>query len=183
MKINIFAGARRIAVLLATFVTAISLAKLGLEPVYLPASISIARPGAAPELSDACPRDASQRYVEYRLKSGREVALTLCLLAMDFGGRRLIPHSIDAAGMMHGAPAYSSEITAYEKRLTASFSLTPEQDARLEREFESRRREKWVSGLGYLAAALVALAVFVWATGWVVRGFLGIASGRDSRDE
>ncbi len=107
--------------------------------------------------------------------------MTLCLLAMRFqyDKRELIPYKIDDKGMLWGAAPYSTEISEYERQLERRFVLLARDEEQIEHEISKRYRENWISGLGYLMVGLVAFAVFVWAIGWIVRGFMGVPQDSD----
>jgi hypothetical protein len=104
---------------------------------------------------------------------------------MRFGekGEQLIPFKVDDKGLVWGAPSYSSEVSDYERRLEARFKLSPSDDEEVTKQISRAYRESLISGLGYLAVGLALFAAFVWTTGWIVRGFLGIPRGQDHRPE
>ncbi|MHB9102437.1 MAG: hypothetical protein ACYC2E_13080 [Sulfuricella sp.] len=186
MKLNIFEGARRIALMIAGIAVAGTLFALATYDPYVSIQYSIAHPnGAFVRMQESCPSDAERHYFSSRTSSGESVSVDLCLLAMSFGkdNARLIPYKIDEQGMIWGAASYSSEVSDYERKLEGRFKLPASDEGTLKKEISQRYRENWVSGLGYLVAGLVIFAGVVWAIGWIVRGFLGIPHGMDRRPE
>lgn len=183
---NIFEGARRIAVLIAGVATAATLVGLFTYDPYVPARYSIAHPsGPFVRMEDPCPSDAGKHYFTAKTSNGKEVFIDLCLLAMTFGPKndRLIPYRVDEKGMIWGAASYSSEVSDYERRLEARFKIPPRDEEALTNEISRRYRENWLSGLGYLAVGLALFGGVVWAIGWITRGFLGIPRGMDQRPD
>jgi len=186
MKLNIFEGSRRIALMIAGVAVAGTLFALATYDPYVSVQYSIANPnGAFVQIQESCPSDAERHYFSSRTSSGESVSVDLCLLAMTFGkdNARLIPYKIDEQGMIWGAASYSSEVSDYEQKLEGRFKLPASDEGTLKKEISQRYRENWVSGLGYLVAGLAIFSGVVWAIGWIVRGFLGIPRGMDRRPE
>ncbi len=186
MKFNPFAGARRIAVLLAGAATAITLVVLAVDAPYVSATYSVSHPnGPFVKSEDSCPSSAGQHYFSSDTSSGKSVSITLCLLPIEFEGKKemLIPYRVDEKGMIWGASRFSSEVSAYERRLESRFSIPPRDEDALEKEISSRYWKSWREGIQYLVIGLALFGAFVWATGWVVRGFLGIPQGADKRPD
>ena len=44
-----------------------------------------------------------------------------------------------------------------------------------------RPMREWPDGVGIAVLGLVFIFGFSWATGWIVRGFLGVPSGQDHK--
>lgn len=186
MKLNIFEGARRIALLIAGIAVAGTLFALATYDPYVSVQYSIAHPnGAFVRMQESCPSDAERHYFSSKTSTGESVSVDLCLLAMSFGkdNARLIPYKTDEQGMIWGAASYSSEVSDYERKLENRFKLSASDEETLKKEISQRYRENWMSGLGYLVAGLAIFAGVVWAIGWIVRGFLGIPRGMDRRPE
>lgn len=186
MTINIFEGARRIALLVAGVATIGTLIALVTHEPYVSDTYSISYPmGTFTRMEDSCPSDAARHYFTARSSTGKDVSVTLCLLAMSFGknGDRLIPYKVDEQGMIWGATSHSSEVSAYERALEGRFKIPPGDEQKIEKEISRRYWKNMIEGLGYLAVGLVVFGGIVWATGWIVRGFLGIPRGMDRRPD
>jgi hypothetical protein len=184
VRFNPFSGARRIAVLLALIATVATLVASATNDPYVSTTYTVAHPtGPFVKTEESCPSSAGHHYFSKTTRTGKSVSVTLCLLTMEFGQdrRQLIPYRVDDKGMVWGAASFSSEVTAYERQLEGRFSLLPRDEEELEREISKRYRDNWISSLGYLAVGLAVFAVFVWAMGWVVRGFMGVPQGSDYR--
>ena len=104
---------------------------------------------------------------------------------MSFGksGDRLIPYKVDEKEMIWGAAPYSSEISAYERKLEERFKIPLGDEEQIAKEISRLHRENMMEGFGYLVAGLAIFGVVVWAIGWVMRGFLGIPHGMDKRPD
>ncbi len=101
MTLNIFEGARRIALLIAGIAVAGTLIALATYDPYVSVQYSIAHPnGAFVRMEESCPSDAGRYYFSSRTSMGESVSVNLCLLAMPFGkdNTRLIPYKIDEQG-------------------------------------------------------------------------------------
>lgn len=186
MTLNIFEGARRIALLIAGIAVVGTLIALTTYDPYVSVDYSIAHPnGAFVRTENSCPSDAGRHYFSSKASVGESVSVNLCLLTMPFGkdNTRLIPYKVDEQGMIWGAANYSSEVSEYERKLESRFKLAASDEEILKKEISKRYRENWMTGLGYLVAGLAIFAGVVWVIGWIVRGFLGIPRGTDRRPE
>jgi hypothetical protein len=186
MAINIFEGARRIALLIAGLATIGTVIGLVTNEPYMPINYSIAHPtGPFVRMVDSCPSDASTHYFTAKTSTGKNVSVDLCILAMSFGknGDRLIPYKVDEQGMIWGAAPYSSEVSAYELKLEERFKIPLGDEKQIIKDISRRYRENMMEGIGYLVAGLAIFGGVVWAIGWVVRGFLGIPHGMDRRPD
>jgi hypothetical protein len=151
---------------------------------YVPAAFSVSRPdGAFMRSDDPCPDKSAKHYFTAITASGKRVSIDLCLLAMPFGADRsmLVPYRVDDKGMIWGAAPYSSEVSELERSLENRFKLSPADETRLEAEVSRRYWHQIKEGIEYLAIGLGLFGAFVWSTGWIVRGFLGIPRGMDTR--
>jgi hypothetical protein len=184
VAINIFEGSRRIALLVAGLATLGTLVALVTNDPYVSIDYSIARPGGSfSRQSENCPSDAGKHYFTTETRTGKRVSIDLCLLTMPFGekDKQLVPYKIDEKGMVWGAASYSSEVSEYERQLEKRFVLSPEDNNFAEKEISQRYWKDFKEGLLYLVIGLTIFGCFVWAVGWIVRGFLGIPRGMDRR--
>lgn len=180
-----FEGARRIALLIAGVATIGTVAYQFFHDPYMSVSYSIAHPTAPFVKTDqSCPGAGSTHYFTAETSKGRSISVNLCLLPMAFGksDELLIPYKVDEKGIW-GAASYSSEVSAYERKLQERFKIPPADEDAIEKEVSQRY---WREVKDSLTALVVGLAIFggvVWATGWIVRGFMGIPRGMDKRPE
>jgi hypothetical protein len=182
VAINIFEGARRIALLIAGVATIGTLIGLFTYEPYMPITYSIAEPtGSFVRMEDSCPSDAGKHYFTANTNKGNEISVDLCLLAMSFGENddRLIPYKIDEKGMIWGAAPFSSEVSAYERQLEERFQIPLVDEDQITKQISRNYREYIQEGFGYLIAGLAIFGGIVWVIGWIARGFLGIPRGMD----
>jgi hypothetical protein len=181
---NIFEGSRRIAYLAGglaaagTFIYAIT------YDSYISIDYSISHPQAAfQRMKEPCPTDAGRTFFTTTSQSGTSVSIDLCLLTMEFGEdkKQLIPYKVDEKNMTWGAASYSSEVSVYEKQLERRFTLPVEDNSWVEEEKSRRYWDNWKESLRNLGIGLVVFTGFVWAIGWIVRGFMGIPRGTDRK--
>ena len=185
MRVNIFEGARRIALLLAGLATALTIIAVAMHKPYVSATYLIARPdGQFVRTSESCPSNVARHYFSAVTSSGREIPVTLCLSKMRFDdGQELIPYKIDEEGMIWGSGEYSSEVFAYERDLERRFRFSADDEKEYARQATKARWENALSSAKYLLIGLAIWAGLVSVVGWIVRGFLGIPNGMDRRPE
>ncbi len=85
--------------------------------------------------------------------------------------------------MIWGSASYSSEVSAYERKLEERFKIPLSDEEPIAKDISRRYRENMTEGFGYLVAGLAIFGGVVWAIGWIVRGFLGIPRGMDKRPD
>ena len=184
MRINIFEGARRIALLLAVLATVTALIVTGTNKPYLSVSYHVSRPDAPFNRTDEpCPTEAARDYFSKKSPDGNTVSINLCLLTMPFGKdhQQLVPYKIDQSGMLWGATSYSNEVSVYEHDLESRFTFPAADAIWVDQEISGRYWKNWMHSLGFIAVGLGIFWVLVWAIGWIVRGFAGIPLGKDRR--
>jgi len=86
MAINMFEGARRIALLIAGVATIGTVAYQFFHDPYISANYSIAHPTEPfVKTGDSCPRDSGTHYFTAKTGKGKNISITLCMLPMPFG--------------------------------------------------------------------------------------------------
>lgn len=187
MAINIFEGARRIALLLGGGAAVITVLVTFNQDAYYHAQYSLAAPNAPFRKTDGgCQGEGRTIYFDHKTSSGKEVSVSLCLESMTFKNKNeeeteLIPYKTDADGMTWGARTYSIEISTYETQVEERFTMTATDVAVSIKEAAKQWRNDFAEAMGYLVAGLAVFGALVLAIGWIVRGFLGIPRGMDKR--
>jgi hypothetical protein len=186
--VNIFEGARRISYLVAGLAIAGTLIYSAKDDPYIlndySFNYSIAQPRASfIRMDEDCPTEAAQYQFTKMILSGQEAAINLCLLTMPFGSNneQLVPYKIDEKGVMLGATPNSHEVSTYKRELEERFALPAEDSKSLKNVISHHYWENWKKELKNLAFGLVIFAGFVWAVGWILRGFMGIPYGMDKK--
>lgn len=185
---NIFEGARRIALLFAALVTVCTIIMAADYSPYLQAKFDVKGPGVAPSRTDKECDDASRSKLIFpETSTGESISATLCFRAMTFpsadGGspNLLVPYKVDAAGMTWGHAPYSEVVGAYVEATARNFRLSREDEAWVQREQKRLTLQNWKNvGIGLLVGLGIYWAL-IWAIGWIVRGFMGIPMGQDRR--
>lgn len=183
MKFNLFEGARRIALALATLAVAMTCIALYSNSPSVHAHYVIDRPGGPPIPFSECPRESDSQSFSRTLRSGQSVWVTICHLPFrgDDGKSLLYPFKVDDRGALWGAGSQSEEFISYKRILAAQFVLSAEAETDLVAKHREAYRSQWLSGLSYLGIGLAVFAGFVNLIGWIVRGFLSIPRGMDHR--
>lgn len=185
MAINMFEGARRIAKLIAAlWVIGWLVAAFQVTP-DINVTYKVTWPDVPPvRMPEDCPSDSGTKGKRMATQSGTEAWVNFCFLAYTSSkGVKAIPYEVDRVGeRWRGADEYSSEVRAYMTRISDEFSFTAEDEKWVEgQRWPSIFRQLGLGALG-VAGGLAFLWVFTWATGWIVRGFMGIPRGADSRE-
>jgi hypothetical protein len=187
MAINIFEGARRIALLVGGGAAVITVLVAFNQDSYYHAQYSLAAPNAPFIKTDGgCPSEGRTIYFDHKTSSGKKISVSLCLQPMTFTNKNmeqaeLIPYKTDAAGLTWGARPYSSEISAYETQVKKHFTMSAADEEVSIKEAAKQWRSQFVEAMGYLAVGLAIFGALVLAIGWIVRGFMGIPRGSDNR--
>lgn len=189
MAINIFEGARRIALLLGGGAAVITVLVAFNQNAYYHAQYSLAAPNAPFRKTDGgCQSEGRTIYFDHKTSSGKEVSVSLCLEPMTFTNKNkdeteLIPYKTDADGMTWGARPYSTEISTYETQVKKRFTMTATDEEVSIKEAAKQWRSQFAEAMGYLVAGLAIFGALVLAMGWIARGFLGIPRGMDKRPD
>jgi hypothetical protein len=186
MKINVFEGARRVALLAAGLVTVGTVIALIVQRPYQSTTYLVESPDSTFKRTDgSCPSDAASNYFTAKTSTGQDVSVHLCILAMSFGEKneRLIPYKIDELGRTWANDTYSSDVRAYKEKLEARFRVPISDEEQITKAISQSYRKSLMEGFTYLIAGLAIFAAIVWSLGWIVRGFLGIPRGMDRRPD
>ncbi len=184
---NLFEGARRFAMIVAGLWT------LGILIVGFTIEKSVyvyykyPNFGSEPQLSEGTCDDLDA--TEYGLKNfatskGTNINVSLCFAAVSGfeGGKKLVPYKMDTkTGVIWGAHKYSTEVSTYKKELAATFQLPPKDYETLDKKANSKWWTDVKDLMLMLFGGLLCIYAFTFAVGWVVRGFMGIPRGSDSK--
>ncbi len=181
MSINIFEGARRIAVVIGAFWLAGWLGNAVFSRTYPELHYVVAGLGAEPMRALGCGRDDAVQRVSADDAKG-PVDAVLCFRAqLADNGKMLVPYANSGNGKWWMQDKYSSEVSTYTAGVGQRFRLPVEDFAEAIQERRQARFEKFKEagigiglglGIGWLLVTLV---------GWIVRGFCGIQRGQDRR--
>lgn len=188
-KLNVFEGARRISLLVGVlWAVGVAIAVWNNEP-YLVVRYDVLAPNAAPIKSPDQDRSYCASEDTFKSKSmtapnGSDLNVHLCFKARRFdNGRMLVPYKIDPDGTLWGAEHYSNLVTPYAERVTRDFQVPKVDEEWLKSQYWPKRRKQFGEGTMWLVGGWIALWVFTFVVGWIVRGFTGIPMGRDRRPE
>lgn len=184
MKINIFEGARRIALLIGAIWIIGCLAYAIISEPYSKVTFKIHSPGMAPALMEtACASDDASEYIDRSTPDGQSVNISLCFIAhKSTDGRMLIPYADSEDGkawVMN--EKYSTQVSQYKKTVAQAFQLTSEGAEAARKADRAALLKQWKEAVLAIFIGLTVGVVFVSAVGWIVRGFMGIPRGHDMR--
>ena len=184
MAVNVFEGARRITKIIIGLWLLAFVALYFTNPHPVEAVFDVSGPSSAPSLSldDECgQRDHRQYDYSRSTPRGTEYAVLLCFKEQQFNdGRMLIPYR-GADGMVYGDEPFSMAVTLYTQNFVDTWAVNDAALAWID-------GERWAVGWDYSKFAapwafggVVVIMVFSTVVGWVVRGFMGVPTGRDHR--
>jgi hypothetical protein len=182
MKINFFEGARRIGRLLqVAWVVGCAVFVWDQKP-HVSLTYSTVGPSAPFVAVTGCgTHDASEHRWYYKLDADRTASVTLCFAAMRFPNQEMLIPFKEDGGRWWGDNKFSPDATRYMERRAEQFALAEaDRKAAIEEWRKSRQRQLW-SGFGFAVGGAIAIWIVSAIIGWIVRGFFGIPSGRDSR--
>ncbi|MFO0243633.1 hypothetical protein [Gemmatimonas sp.] len=163
MTFNIFAGARRLALLAAVGIVAATAFFVVSERPYLSRDYVLldADPKITPyQSTDACPYQDKSVSRSTMTPAGYLVTVNIC-----------VPAALRAA-----QPLADEVAQGWLPRVVGTDEMRAlDEDG--DRQVATRRKEFVQIG----AVAIVVLGVCTWAIGWVLRGFLGIPLGMDRK--
>lgn len=185
MGVNVFAGARRIAVVVGFVWVGVWVAHAWSEDPYVNASYAIGFNGTPVKVKDCGQHDATQLLHGDEIAAGADrILIFLCFTALKSeGGDYLVPYAFADAGKVWMAGKYSDEVRRYTKQRAAKFSLPPEEIAVLVGEKRKARKAVRKEAVLWAVGGLVGGWFAMVVVGWIVRGFLGIPLGFDARHE
>ena len=178
MRVNLFAGSRRIAVLVGVAWALGCLAfALNREP-HVSTHLLVPGMGKEQRWVDHCePQDAtSYRTIEY---GQAKVSVTICFLALLDGGAWRIPYRDASSGIWWLGDKYSPDVAVYQTALAERLYLDAETIPGIKEKVRRQRAEIWGEAAGSLLGGWFILWLSAACIGWVARGFLGIPRGKD----
>lgn len=97
--------------------------------------------------------------------------------------RMLIPYHFDkTTGAVWGNTKSSPEVTKYMSNVLETFQIPEAEEDRIHNLWWSKKLELMGSYFLGMLASLAGWWAFTWTVGWIVRGFMGIPRGSDSRE-
>ena len=224
MRVNMFEGARRIALAIGVLWALGMLAYAMLSEPYVSVTYAVPSYGATPVPDDGCRPPNASKYTTIQAPGGGSASVVLCFIAdRSDDGRYLIPYrevvsasnpeaariyaarkealrvgaNSEAARLMEFlfkmpvnpsdprtvwmAGEFDDAVRTYMDGVAAAFRLPPSGLESLEKVKRQKLWEQWEEALLILFGGLAVGWVLTAGLGWVVRGFLGIARGKDQR--
>lgn len=182
MKLNIFEGGRRIAMLFGGLFAAGCIAYgVFSEPSYS-INFRIFSLGEVRLMLEQCSSDDATEYETIVTPEGESFHLRFCFVAQKSDeGKMGIAYAPAEEGRVWLDSKYSSNVTEYTKRFAASFKLDNEEIPAARAAKRSAYLEHWKEVCLTLVGGLAFLWAFTAGFGWILRGFLGIPRGKDAR--
>ena len=163
MTINVFEGARRIALLIAGLWVVGWIAYAAFNDTSYSIVYSVEKPGAPPKPATTCGEDDDFQYLTKEAPNGESFSTMLC-----FAKRRADD---------------SDEFKTYKANVIEQFQLTADASSLAKASRPRAVLEQWRDAAYFLFGGLAAGWVLAAALGWIFRGFMGIPRGKDARPE
>lgn len=185
---NIFAGARRVSMLLAGAWCLGCVAYAALASPHYTVSVQVPAYGLKPKVVEACSKDDATEHVfvnpekKGNANGGESVWVVLCFLAKrSESGELVVAYAPATDGKYWIAAKTSQEVTSYKASVAADFELDADGLRAAKEKKAVALWNQWKLAMQTLAGGLAFGIVVVLSVGWVVRGFMGIPSGSDVR--
>jgi hypothetical protein len=196
---NVFEGSRRIALLAGgLWVLGWCISAFNYKPyVYL--TYSFPGAGKPPVVSESlsysnsiCPIDSISEHKSFLTKRKTDVSVSFCFLTIEnqHGNRKIaLPlnpfDKFDKLAERYGGVTLydesSPQASNYIKSVINDFEIPPKDQADAESRWWKIVASDIGSGFLWMFLGLCVLLVFTLATGWIVRGFMGIPQGLDKK--
>jgi hypothetical protein len=188
-KLNLFEGARRIALLagvmwgIGVFVAFYN-GDLRVEMRFDVVAPNIT-PVRVPGISSytGCPGDDKWAFISGVTGKNTKVGVTFCFKLRDFPKGRLVPYKVDSNGGVWGDETYSKEVSLYVDGVTQRFRLSKADEEWADSQYWPAVRNEFGKACLWLFGGWVALWILTALVGWIIRGFAGIPMGKDHRPE
>lgn len=191
MKLNIFAGARRIALGFGGLWVIGCLAFALLNDPYVSMTYIIAWPGDSPVRGTACGIEDANKYFKATTSKGNSISVDLCFTAQEaHDGRLLVPflkapkpastNPFDKFDVLMNE-RYSKIVREYADEVAKRFTIPDGDQKDAERLILDARLNTWKQAIQVMLGGVAILWVIVAGVGWIVRGFMGIRRGQDAR--
>jgi hypothetical protein len=189
---NIFEGSRRIATATAViWVAGFAIAAFNVEgTAYARYKVITVNGSAHLQSKSTCADEDAFEWTtpDFKTPNGTNVDISLCFEAKDWftnkdGAKlRLVPYKSDPVTQkIWGDDKYSTNVSNYTKEYARQFVVPAADYAKLD---QLGRAAWWSSikeGALWMIGGLVFLYLLTVTLGWVVRGFMGIPKGQDSK--
>lgn len=182
MNLNVFEGARRIAKLFGGLFVAGCLAFGAFNKPYYSIEYRVTGLGESREISSICEAADAYEYETVLTPNGDVVPVRFCFPAVAFdGGESLIPYAPEENGRWLVGGKYSTKVREYTRAYASQYRFDDEGLRAVAEAKKLAYLAQW-QVVGQVAlGGLAFLWCFTWAIGWIVRGFLGVPRGQDSK--
>lgn len=183
-KINIFEGGRRISRLLQVLWAIGTIAIFADDQPKVKVAYSVERPGQPPSRMESysCHAgDAVETDYSRVTRNRTPYQVLLCFSPAEFTKGRLIPYVLEKDGTMWGDESYSSNVTNYKEKTLAEFRLSTIEEDWVESQRWNVALGHWKQGMLIVFSGVAGIWVIAATFGWILRGFLGVPAGKDSR--
>ena len=184
MTINIFEGARRIVFMIQVLWMLGVIAVTWVGEPYVNVDFEIPQITATPQravVNPTCTRPDERTMLFRRTPRGTQVSVELCFRATNFNGQMLIPYKVEHDGTVWGNGRYLEDVRRYIDGYKERFRLTNEVEDWADSQWWKERWGQVRNGAALLAGGWVAIWIIASVIGWIVRGFMKVTAGEDSR--
>ena len=191
---NIFEGARRIAKLTAALIV-VGFVITFFQEYLPPVSVSYVIAGLTkpPVRVEQCETGDISQTSEITTKSGAAVNVNLCFRRQGYSDAEIAEYFIIKSTdkllyeewVAAGKPATRDQLkpnaSTYKlDAFIASFQIPVSDEGYINRLVWHQKAQSVCLGFLQMLVTLAGFWLFVWAVGWIVRGFKGIPQGKDS---
>ena len=181
---NVFEGARRIALIIAVLSGIAGVIGIfNIEP-YVQIHYRIPFFESPLIKVEQCESGDASHSAPHKTPKGHDFRIRVCFApGRANSGKMLIPYAQSAIkGQVYMDSEYSDEVRQYMSLITeANYRPSAADFIDADNEFIRLSIVDRVKGAGWLLLGIVCFWIFVCAVGWIVRGFAGIPAGADRK--
>lgn len=181
MRFNIFSGARRIAILLAALATIATIYNAATFKPFVDIHYDVIAAKPMIRTEAICSQDSHSHHFLYDVKGIGNVHVNFCLLWVESDGERFIPFQSEDGHEWFAAESGNTDLQKYAEKLETRFVIPTADITYLIDEHSKGFWDFALNSLGIWALGMAAFFALLWCIGWIVRGFMGIPIGSDSR--
>lgn len=182
VRINIFEGGRRIALLIGILWAVGCVAYAAFTEPYTSITYVVPHLNTPPILAKECLSDDAHEHLVLQSPNGKSVRVNLCFKASKAdSGEMLVPYEDAGSGRVWMKKRHDSDVAKYTTAFAQTFQLSEQVMEAANAERRAALLEQWKWALMTLFGGVAVGWGFVASIGWIARGFMGIPRGKDAR--
>lgn len=182
MRINVFEGSRRIAVLITAIAIISSFAYAIFTEPYVRVFAQFDVMKKTTTLVDSCAQNDSREYADRVNSKGKTITAIVCFPAVSWNDGQIgYPYRNQSGELFAKDSEFDLDVKSYYKAVATRIELSRDMEDKFSKNRTQALIEQWQEMAIGLVGGLAVFWMIVVTTGWIVRGFLGIPRGLDEK--